>query len=77
MSIFEPRVWTVWEVGCLKWSCVVFGAIGGAYFSDFVMTYVWMFVIGFVLLAIKPVMKYIGAERPRGGQPQSMAGTSP
>ena len=77
MSIFEPRAWTVWEIGSLKWSCILFGAIVGAYFSELVMAYVWLFVIGFVLLASKPVMKYLGSERPHGGAPHSLSGTAP
>lgn len=77
MNIFEPRIWTMWEIGSLKWSCIFFGAIVGAYFSEFVMNYVWLFVIGFVLLAIKPTMKYFGGEHPHGGEPHSLSGTTP
>ena len=77
MNIFEPRTWTVWEIGSLKWSCILFGDILGAYFSEFVMTYVWLFVIGFVLLAIKPVMKYLGGVHPHRGEPRSLTGSTP
>ena len=57
MNLFKPRQWTIWEIGCIKWSSIFFGAIVGTYFSDYLKGYVWLLVFGCVLLAVKPVMK--------------------
>lgn len=74
MRFFEPRVWTVWDIGCLKWSSILFGAVLGAYFSSFVMAYVWVFVLGFAVFAVRPILMYFGPDRPKGGQPGKTAG---
>lgn len=58
MKLYRSKVWSVLDIGLLKWSCVFFGAIAGAYFSEFIKTYVWLFLIAAILLAIKPSISY-------------------
>ncbi len=76
MKLFEPRVWSVLDLACLKWSSILFGAIAGAYFPDFVRTYVWVFVVAFVLLGIRPTMVFYGARRSHNGMPRATPGAS-
>ena len=76
MKLFEPRVWSVVDLGCLKWSSILFGAIAGAYFPNFVQTYVWVFVVAFVLLGIRPMMVFYGGVRPHDGMPRATPGAS-
>jgi len=74
VSIFEPRMWSVMDIACLKWSSILFGAIVGAYVSSFVQAYVWVFVLAVVVLGIRPAMMYFGPRRPHSGHPTTTAG---
>jgi len=38
----------------------MFGIIAGAYLSDFVKQYLWIFVIAAVILTVRPAIKYFG-----------------
>jgi len=58
MNLFKDKKYSVIELGLIKWSCILFGMIAGAYFSDFTLRYVWIFIIIAVILAIKPAVSY-------------------
>jgi hypothetical protein len=58
MNIFKPRVWSIWEIACIKWSSILFGVIVGAYAANYLKGYVWLLVLGCLLLAIKPMVKF-------------------
>ena len=58
MKIFRTKVWSPVDVILLKWCCLFFGCIAGAYFSEFIKTYVWLFLVAAILLAIKPAVSY-------------------
>ena len=58
MSLFKTKVWRWLDIGLLKWSALLFGMIAGAYLSDFVKQYVWVFVAVAVILAISPAVRY-------------------
>ena len=47
-----------WDVGCIKWTSILFGLIIGAYIANFVKQYLWVFIVLAVLLAIKPIYKF-------------------
>ena len=47
-----------WDIGCIKWSCIFFGVIIGAYIADFTKQYLWLFIVLAILLAIKPLYKF-------------------
>lgn len=50
---------TIWDIGLIKWSSIFFGAIVGAYLAGFVKkNLVWMIVIT-IVLAIKPIVKFL------------------
>ena len=57
MNIFKPRIWSIWEIACIKWSSILFGLIVGIYLADYLKSYVWLLVVGCLILAVKPVMK--------------------
>ena len=57
MNIFKPRIWSIWEIACIKWSSILFGVIVGIYLANYVKSYVWLLVLGCLVLAIKPVVK--------------------
>jgi uncharacterized membrane protein len=58
MKLFRSKVWSPVDIASLKWSCVFLGMIVGAYLAGFVKDYVWVFLIGAILLAIKPTVSY-------------------
>jgi hypothetical protein len=58
MTLFRSKVWSPVAIASLKWSCIFFGMIVGAYLSAFVKDYVWVFAIAAVLLGIKPTVSY-------------------
>jgi len=58
MKLFTDKKYSVIELGLIKWSCILFGMVAGAYFSDFTLRYVWIFIIVAFILAIKPAASY-------------------
>lgn len=63
MKLFKAKVWSIADIGCLKWSCIFFGMIAGAFLPGFVRQYVWVFAIVATLLAIKPVFSCFSDEK--------------
>jgi hypothetical protein len=60
MKLFRTTVWPWYDIGSLKWCCLLLGMIAGAYFAEFVKSYFWLFAIAAVLLMIRPFMAYFG-----------------
>jgi uncharacterized membrane protein YoaT (DUF817 family) len=58
MNLFRSKVWRPVDIALLKWSCILLGMIVGAYLSDFIKDYVWVFVTAAILLGIKPAVSY-------------------
>ena len=58
MKLLRAKIWNWWDVSLLKWSCLLFGMVVGAYFADIVKGYVWWFVIGAIFLAVRPAITY-------------------
>ncbi len=57
MSLFKyidlkVKATTVWDIGILKLLVVVGGMIFGAYYSEFVLKYMWYFYISFIVLLV-------------------------
>ena len=63
MKLFRSKVWSVIDIGLLKWCCILTGMIAGAYLADFTKRNVWVFVIAAVVLGIKPVISYFGEDK--------------
>ena len=59
MKLLKRRVWSIIDIGLLKWSCILSGMIVGAFLSDFTKRHVWHFLIAVVVLAIKPTISYL------------------
>jgi putative Mn2+ efflux pump MntP len=49
----------VWDIGCIKWSSILFGVIVGAYIANFTKQYLWLFIVLAVLIAVKPIYKFL------------------
>ena len=60
MSLFRTKVWKWQDIWLLKWCAFLFGMIAGAYLSDFVRLYVWVFLVAAILFTIRPAIKYFG-----------------
>jgi hypothetical protein len=60
MELLKTKVWSWADIWLLKSCAFVFGIIAGAYLSDFVKQYVWVFVLAAVILTIRPAVKYFG-----------------
>jgi hypothetical protein len=58
MRLFRTKTWDWLDIALLKWSCILFGMIAGAFLSEFVMLNVWVFLGIAWLLAIKPAIAY-------------------
>jgi len=58
INLFRDKKYSVIDIGLIKWSCILFGMVLGAYLSGFILNYVWLFVIVAVILAIKPLVSY-------------------
>ncbi|MFA5780566.1 MAG: hypothetical protein WC947_10595 [Elusimicrobiota bacterium] len=56
--MFKTKIWSPLDIGLLKWACILFGMILGAYLSVFVKQYLWIFVILWVVLAIRIIYSY-------------------
>jgi|GEM_PF-294013 len=62
MKLFRTKVWSIVDIGCLKWSCILAGMIAGAFFHEFTRRHVWLFIGAAVVLAIKPLVAYFENE---------------
>jgi ABC-type phosphate transport system permease subunit len=60
MSLFKTKVWWWLDIWALKWCAFLFGMIAGAYLSEFVKQYAWVFALVAVILAVRPSIKYFG-----------------
>jgi hypothetical protein len=58
INLFRDKKYSVIDIGLIKWSCILFGMVLGAYFSDYTLRYFWLFIIVALVLAIKPVVTY-------------------
>lgn len=58
MDLFKDKNYSAIDIGLIKWSCILFGMVVGAYLSDFTLRYVWLFIMVAVILAVKPVVTY-------------------
>jgi len=47
------------DIGCIKWSSILFGAIVGAYIAGFVKHYLAVIVVVTIALAIRPMVKFL------------------
>ena len=60
MRVLRTKVWWWLDIWLLKWCAFLFGMIAGAYLSDFVKQYVWIFALMAILLAIRAAISYWG-----------------
>lgn len=58
MKLFKATKMSAADIGCLKWSCILFGMVLGAYLSEFTLRYVWVFIVTALILAVKPIITY-------------------
>ena len=58
MKLLRTKTWNWWDIGLLKWCCLLFGMIAGAYLADIVMVYAWWFLLAAILLAVRPAIAY-------------------
>jgi len=63
MNLFRARVWSAVDIGLLKWCCVLFGMIVGAYCAEFTKSHVIGIALVATLLAIKPTVNYFRASK--------------
>ncbi len=63
MTWIRAKVWKPIDLTCLKWSCILFGMIIGAYLADFTKRFLWLFAAGVIVLAVKPVLAYFCNDR--------------
>ena len=76
MKLFEPRVWSVFDLASLKWASILFGVIVGGFFPDLVHAYVWILVVACLALSVRALVVFFRDARPGGQQPQRPAGAA-
>ena len=57
MKLFKNKVWSWWDIGLLKWCCLLYGIIVGAYLQ-YVLPYGWIILALAVIFTIRPVVAY-------------------
>ena len=62
MKLFRAKVWSVIDIGLLKWCCILIGMIAGAYLTDFTKRYIWFIALAALLLGIKPTVSYFRSD---------------
>jgi len=60
MKLLITKIWSWADIWILKWCAFLFGMIAGAYLSNVVKRYVWIFLLVAVALAIRSGIKYFG-----------------
>ena len=58
MAIFKTKMWSAGDIVLLKWSCILFGMIIGAYLSNLVKQYLLIFIVLIILSGLKPLYSY-------------------
>jgi len=58
MTLFKTMTWSPLNIVLLKWSCVLVGALWGAWLSVFIKRYAGRMLILAVLLGLKPAIDY-------------------
>ncbi|OPZ26679.1 MAG: hypothetical protein BWZ02_01922 [Lentisphaerae bacterium ADurb.BinA184] len=58
MKLFRAKVWSVVDIGLLKWCSLLVGLIAGAYLADYVRRYVWIIAAVAVVMAAKVMVSY-------------------
>jgi len=58
MKLFRTKVWCWYDIGLLKWSCILLGMVAGSYFADIVKGNVVWFLLVAILFAIRPAIAY-------------------
>ena len=58
MKLLRTKEWYWWDIGLLKWSCILLGIIAGAYLADIVKGNVAWFILVAILFAIRPAIAY-------------------
>jgi putative Mn2+ efflux pump MntP len=58
MGIFKTKTWSAVDIMFLKWSSALFGMIVGAYVSNFVKQYLWVFIVLVIVFGLKPLYSY-------------------
>jgi hypothetical protein len=63
MSLLRTKVWSWIDIALLKWSCLLVGAIAGAYFPELFKSYVWLVMAAAILLAVRPAVAYFARSK--------------
>ncbi|MBK5273979.1 MAG: hypothetical protein JJE30_02855 [Desulfuromonadales bacterium] len=58
MKLLRTKTWNWWDISLLKWCCLMYGMIVGAYFHEYVMQYVWVVLVAAMILTIRPAIAY-------------------
>ena len=58
MKLFRTKEWTWYDIGLLKWCCILLGMIVGAYIADIVKGNVMWIALAAIILAFRPAITY-------------------
>lgn len=58
MGLYKTKIWLPLDIALLKWACILFGMILGAYLDSFVKQYLWIFIVLTIVFAVRPLYAY-------------------
>jgi hypothetical protein len=64
----RTKALTLWDVGFLKISAMLFGMIVGAYLASFVIENLWWFLVPMLVLGGRTGYRWLTAEEPAGNE---------
>lgn len=62
MKLLRWKVWSPWDIACLKWSCLLLGMVVGALLADRLRGYLLPLTVAGLLLAVRPAIAYLKEE---------------
>ncbi len=48
----------LFDIGMIKWTTLLVGLVVGAYLTDYIKPYWWVFILVAMVLAIRPMYRY-------------------
>ena len=66
MNIWKKKTWSPLDIVLLKWSCILFGAVFGAFFPELIRSNLLLIIAVIILLAAKPTISYLMSSERKG-----------
>ena len=58
MKLLKNKIWKWWDISLLKWCCLLYGVLVGAWLSEPVMRHAGWVLVAAIILTIRPAIAY-------------------